>query len=247
MGDAVVSERLSVKPIRFWRVGGGTGGPRPVALDHWSRVGAENVNTLSFDHVCDGEGRLLVVGISWFESTLSIETDFHISGITFDGVPLTFKSSIIALRQNELWYLVAPHKGTFTITVTFGGLAVGLGSLATLVASAVSFREVNQAIPLGNEVQATGTSTTPLVNINTLSSRNIVLDHLAVDQSAGFATRSVGALQILTTNAQVGAIAANRTSGSTSIEPADGAAITMSWTLSASRNWTTQALEVLAA
>lgn len=234
--------------MRIWRCGSaGSSAARPVAFDAVSGSKAQTVTTLSWFHTCKGENRLLAVSVSWIESVISA-SGIVLQGITYNGVPLTFKSYQAASDNNEIWYLVDPPAGTFLVTITMGGPGIPEGGKADILATSMSFREVNQASPLGTALKVTGFGTAVSVSVTGVSDQNLIFDSMSVYHNTGFATRTVGALpQLLLRNDQQGSTVSTRFSLSNSMKPSAAGVVALTWTLSAARDWIAQAVEVKAA
>ncbi|NOZ53983.1 MAG: hypothetical protein GXP08_12790 [Gammaproteobacteria bacterium] len=144
-------------------LGGGAGG---INSDTASFANSDNTNSLVWNHTVTGVNRALLVGV-----TLRNNSAQTVSGVTYAGVSL----SLVAVQSNgssirvELWQLVAPATGNNEI-------AVGLSANARVVAGAVSFTGVDQAMPIDAANSASGNSTTPTVNVTTLTPNAWLMD-----------------------------------------------------------------------
>ena len=91
--------------------------------------------------------RLLLVGVSWSSSTVTVST------VTFGAQSLTAVTNSRATNaagvRTELWSLVAPNNATNNIVVT-------MSSTTSAVVGASSWSGVDQTTPLGTPVIASG-------------------------------------------------------------------------------------------
>ncbi|HEX3107559.1 MAG TPA: hypothetical protein VHU41_00590, partial [Thermoanaerobaculia bacterium] len=143
------------------------------------------------------------------------------SGMTFLGAATNGTTA-----RAELWGLPNPLPGTHTITVS---VTNGGGQTLAVVAGAKSFTNVFQSNATGAVVTATGTSTTPAVNV-TNSSLSGVVDAVAFNANS---TLTAGANQ---TNVYRFTNAVPPFSGAGSMESGQTNSI-MSWTAGASSQW----------
>ena len=202
-------------------------------FDAASSSGNETNNTLTFSHTVGARNnRLLVVG------TVSLgSSGNYAQGVTYNGVSM---SEITAARANiastspgsvylsaTMWYLVAPATGSNNVVVTHTGSP-------RVRATAVSLQGVNQSTPVENGASATGTSTTPSVDVTTQDD-DWVVDMMSYGATGG---ATAGASQTEQTEINGGLHSA-----ASSTEEATGTSTTMSWTIT-SDEWTASAVAV---
>jgi hypothetical protein len=108
----------------------------------------------------------MLVGVS-----LNASTD-TVSGITYNGVPLTQKGYWPVQPRVEIWYLVAPPTGAHDVVITF---SANLKQGAK--AGVMTFTGANQSTPLGTFAHASGTTTGP-ATVNVTSATNEWFDTL---------------------------------------------------------------------
>lgn len=196
-----------------------------LAVDAVSSAVGSGASSFTWSHT--NAGNLLVVGVSWYKTASAL------SSLTYNSVSMVAVSGSL-LQDGDyntvFYYLVAPTAGTNTVAITFTGgvFDVGVG--------AVSFTGANQAIPYGTPATASGTSTTPSVNVSS-SAGEIVIDTTIITHSG---TYTVGGGQTSRWNA----IASNgfvKVSGST-----EGGAgtTTMSWSNTSSQFWVMSAVPI---
>lgn len=213
-----------------------------IALDAVSSArlnsGDATSTTLTWAHTVGASGadRILVVAVQIARGS-SIPS---VSTVTYAGQSLTktdgapadmTKQNSANTKRVELWKLVNPPTGTnnIVLTISAGG---SLTNRAVVGAEASSWTGVDQTTPLGTSASASGTSTTPSVDVSSAAGEVVVDSVGAGATTSTTLTVGAGQTQISTTqplNAGVGA---------SSYE--DGAATTtMSWTASSSAAWAT--------
>lgn len=202
-----------------------------IIVDATSNSGYKTgVSNYTFSHVCSGENRILIVGVSMLSVAGS-----SVTSITYAGTALTKirnDTSGGGTVRTELWYLVAPSLGSNTVEVTLSGILDN-------VAGAVSLNGVDQANPIdahnGNTGTATGTDAT--MNLTTVAADAMVVDVVATDDTA----ITVGAGQTSRWN-----VSGTLGSGAGSNEPKDTpGSVTMSWTdVGALQVWTISAVSL---
>src|SRR5688572_9172550 len=90
----------------------------------------------SWNQACAGSNRFLLVSVSLLSAVGG-----NVSSITYDSVALTFLGGLtVDGRRAELWGLVAPSVGTFSVAVTLSGAINSVGCSA-------AFENVNQITP----------------------------------------------------------------------------------------------------
>jgi len=191
----------------------------PLAFDAPSSKNSEGgVTSLSWPHTTSGTDRILIVGVSLNRGASSI------TGVTYNSVAMTnIGTAGFGTAFMSLWQLVAPATGEHDIVVSLSGFAEVIGG-------ATSWTGVHQTTPLGTFASATGTSTSPSVNV-TSATGEMVVDTL---NARGTATATVDPSQterwnLLTTGAEPVRGTGSNESGA--------ATVTMSWTLGASEGW----------
>lgn len=222
------------------------------SFDSAASVTVTNSTTCSWLHtVGSGNDRLLLVGVSL--RNLALQTVSTSIVPKFNGVAMTLVSSAtngIAAPGNvraEMWRLLNPPVGTFTVTVTFAtALAPTVPIAANAVCGSTSWSGVNQSVPLGTAVACigpvcatAGASTTPTATVTAVSG-DVVANVLAAETSE---TATAGACCTERWNASV----ANQVRGAASNQPGpSGAATTVvaSWTLGSTQPWALLAVPI---
>jgi len=164
-------------------IGGGGSG---INVGASSFSNSNNTNSLVWNHNVTGSNRALLVGVSFRNNGGQT-----VSNVTYGGIPLSLvvaQSNASSIRV-EMWKLTAPITGNNAIAVSMSGNA-------RVVAGAVSFTGVDQAVPIEAAASASGNSTTPNVNITTLTPNAWVMDVQGEQNyTFGFLAPSVGAAQ----------------------------------------------------
>ena len=188
-----------------------------------------SLSTYGWSHVCAGDSRLLVVGVSIFLSGT-------VTSITYNSVGLTFiRADAQGAYRSELWYLIKPALGSNTITVN---LSVSL----TSIAGATSLTGVDQNFPVTANNGANGTNNPASVSITTVKDNDWVIDTLATSLATA---PTVGSGQAQRWN-QSGALGSG--TGSTKGPISPPAATTMQWTgLGVPDSWALSAAAIKAA
>ena len=214
-----------------------------VAFDATANGSGSAISSLTFAHTCTGSNLLLVVCVAWADTSVS---GASLTSITYNGVALTqYSSNGAGVGTNEVWYLIAPSTGAHNVVVTWTNVNPAEAPSTNGVAGSLSFTGVDQTTPLGTAAQATGSSTTPSVTLTGASASNFVFDALLVSSAASAQpTITVNASQVQRWQVKVGG-AGFRIAGAGSTKASAAGSVTMSWSLSAVRNWATIAIEVL--
>lgn len=198
-----------------------------LAIDAVTDASGSGAGPFAWSHTCAGSDRVLLVGISYYDSADTV------SAVTYNSVALTVvSSSTVSNGQytSTMYRLIAPATGSNTVSVTF------TGGVFDFKAGSVSFTGADQTTPLGTAVTATGSSTTPSVTV-TSATGEIVLDNLTIVHSG---TLSVDGSQTQRWN---GTGAAGFIKGAASTE--DGStSTTMSWSNSTSQAWAISGVSV---
>lgn len=124
----------------------------PIAYDNAAGLGDGATNTITISSFAVGAGvnRLLVVVAGARDDTTQADRD--VSGVTYGGVALTkLKDQDDAIRNVEIWYLIAPATGSANVVVTLGGNPLRNAAVA------ISFSGVDQTTPF--EASNSGTIT----------------------------------------------------------------------------------------
>lgn len=127
--------------------------------------------------VGSGSDRFLFVGVG---TSSGPEAHSAVDTITFNGDSLTKKwgQSFSTFYRHEGWYMTAPDTGaTLTVQVTM------LGTNDELAAGAVALTGVDGTTPLDTHAVATGTSTTPSVNVSSATD-DLVIDVMYGESNA---------------------------------------------------------------
>lgn len=200
----------------------------PLAFDAVSSGEGSGAGPFSFSHTTSGADRLLLV------LTMVVDTIDTVSSVTYNSVGLTAIPSFAT--ANGLYrvaghYLVAPATGANTVSVSVTGGVNDFGAMA------ISFTGAHQTVPLGTAANATGSSTTPSVNVSSAADE-IVVDMLNIVHSGAL---TVGAGQTQRVS-DIGPNGFAKYAGST--EPGS-ATTTMSWSHpSSSQTWAIGAVPV---
>lgn len=177
--------------------------------------------SLSWSHSCSGERRALLVAVAFDPSAGSV------SSVTYGGDPLTFLAGVTnGTRRVEFWGMAKPKLGANTVAVSVSASMAKSGA-------AVSAAGVDQIVPFGTPVTASGSSNAPSLNLSA-GTDDLVVDALA----PGAADPTAGAGQTSRWNLTN----SPRSAGST--EPGS-ASVTMSWSLSFSAAWALAAVAFL--
>jgi len=194
-------------------------------------------STVSFSHTSSGTNPCLVLSIR--SASDNGGPAVVVTGCTFNGdnlVAVGGTSTSINDAANgvhihtEIWGLLNPDAGTFTVQVSFDG------SPLEVAVTAYTFAGVDGATPLGTGVSATGTSSTATVDASSQTDA-LVLDAIVASGFAGSIT--VGASQTERHNVVIGGFGVY----GSSTEPG-ASTVTMSWDLGASDDWAISAVSV---
>jgi len=189
-----------------------------------------NTNNLTWSHtIGSGSNRILIISVSNRDGNKTV------TSVTYGGTALTqigFQNGPGNQNRTSLWKLLAPPTGTASIVVTLSGSV-------NVVGGAVSFDNVDQTTPHGTFVSANGTSTTASVNV-TSAAGEVVIDTATANGDA--VSLTAGAGQTAQWNTGTGTAGGNvRGGGSTE---GGAPAVTMSWTLGASKPWSIGAVSL---
>lgn len=213
-----------------------------VAFDATANSSGTGVSSLTYSHTCTGSDRVLIVAITWGDTSI---TGASITSVTYNGVALTqYSTRMGGIGLNEVWYLIAPATGANNIVVTVTNVVPAEAPSSNIVAGSMSFTGVDQTTPLGTAVTAAANSTGPSASVTGVSTNNFIFDSLCVG-SAGSTqpTITVNGTQTQRWQTKIGG-AGNRIAGAGSTKASAVGSVTMSWTLSAARQWSLIAVEV---
>ncbi len=198
------------------------GSASAIAFDARSQAQITNAATLAWQHtVGDVTNPILLVGASIEKQSAAI-----VSGITYDGRPLTLARAMTGGNgvRAELWYLIAPHVGTGTITIT---LSTAVGSDGA-IGGAISLSGVNQATPISTTATGGRTSGSPSTSIDVARPDAWLVDVIMIDNGNAV---TANAAQLRRWDAQQQICGAGST-----LAVANVGSQTMSWS-SSSDNW----------
>lgn len=198
-----------------------------LAIDAASSAGCGACTSLSWSHTVSGTNRLLVVGPSGYD------TSDTVTGVTYNSVAMTVVPSSSTSTGNHTvsqYGLIAPATGTNTVLVSVTGQMTDIG------AGAVSFTDAHQTTPFGTAATATGSSTTPSVNVSSAADQ-IVMDTLNIIHNG---TLTVDGSQTQRWQG-IGGFGFIKYAGSTE---AGAGTTTMSWSNSTSQVWAIAAVPV---
>lgn len=116
--------------------------------------------TLTWSHSCSGTNRLLIVGVSFAAGGAYGGTDFGVTlSATYNGIPMVSlgvrHSGEGADGFGQLFYLVNPPAGTYTVSVSQSGWT---SNNADILAGSISFSGVSQSTPVQNYASSVGTT-----------------------------------------------------------------------------------------
>lgn len=192
--------------------GGGGGGGGDIAVDSVSADTVTNAASTTFSHTIAGTNRLLVVGLSWWDSPADV-SDVKLGDTALAEVWNETPGTTSAAQ----YYLLNPPNGTQTV-------AVNWTAATWAVVGAISFTGVNQTDPLGSNATNAGTGSPATVDV-TSASGELVVDTVATNDAS---SKTVGAGQTERWNLQETGV-----DGGGSTENGS-ATVTMSWALSGS-------------
>ena len=111
--------------------------------------GVSTATTISWTHVCTGSDLILIVA-----AMNRGGSDTSVSGITYNGVPLTRATGVnnSTTVGIDIWYLINPPTGSNTVQITWSVATFGIGA-------ALSYSGAKQTGQPDNSVTATDVST----------------------------------------------------------------------------------------
>ena len=197
-------------------------------------LGGTGTSTLTIGHTTAGTNRLMLVGVSINITNVAATT---VTGVTYGGVALTLvgaHNDAGNTRRVEMWSLLAPATGTANVVVSVN---IPAGGNEGVVAGVTTFTGVDQTVPLGTFVSATGaTGANSQLDVPSVVN-GMILDTLAI---GGNRTAAVPGPQISqwniatgnTTNPDVRGVASART-GAPSVPISETFSGTTNWSLGA--------------
>ncbi len=140
-----------------------------IAVDAVSNSGGKgNQSVWSWNHVCSGSNRVLVVGISWYVGD-------PITSITYNGVPMTLAVQAVYTDPPfyaSIYYLINPDAGEHSLSITFSSGSYG-------AAGAISFTGANTFSPIDQTAFSTAADSTGITtNITTGYANSYLIDDL---------------------------------------------------------------------
>lgn len=199
-----------------------------LAIDSTSSSACFGCSSLSWSHTVSGSDRCIFVAPTRYDTFDALNT------ATYNAVSATLvpSSGLTSGNHEVAWYaLIAPSTGANNVQIT-----TTPGVATELTGGAVSFTDCHQTTPYGTAVTASGTSTTPSVNVSSAATE-IVLDNLSILHNG---TLTVGAGQTEQWNA-IGSGGFAKYAGS---RETGAATTTMSWSNSTSQAWAISAVPV---
>ncbi len=146
-----------------------------------------NGNTvLTWTHVTASQSnRLLIVGIGTQKTTTPAST---VTAVTYNGVALTKSTAQAGPASNgwvddEVWYLVAPPVGSFTVSVT-------VSATSAIAAGSLGLYNVDQTTPLPLTNSNSGSTANPSITLSGTNSNQWVVNVMANETDPS--TPSVG-------------------------------------------------------
>jgi hypothetical protein len=134
-----------------------------------SLVNGSPLSTLTLSHVvANQDDRILLVAVHVEDANT---LDRTVSGITYNGIPLTFldfQETSVLNNRIELWYLLAPPVGTFSVVVTMGGTCTNLSAGVIGI-----YNAMQQPPEIKNK--ASGTVSPVSVSIATVSGQSLIV------------------------------------------------------------------------
>lgn len=210
----------------------GGGGTTPPQINNTSSTtsGSEQVDSIDWEHTCDGINRGLLVQVSMEEGT-TIDT------IKYNGDSLTQLVSETDAGSNlrqEQWFLLAPSVGTYSIVIT-------LIAPSYISAGAESFVGIDQTTPTGSTETAKDSDNNPTLDLITTYDNSIVVDGLATAITPILYTPGAGQSENWHETAN-----ADTRQGGSSAESAGSQpdTVTMDWSITQSTDWVLTAVEI---
>lgn len=184
------------------------------------------------------------VAIEYRDDLLGADPGAFVSAITlsgFSGTP-TFVQMVTNLQTIEVWQVVGGTAGAQTCVVTFDA---PLGTPSVMVVAGVQvMSNVRQAGPVGVMATAVGFGDAIAVTLTGTAAGSMCCNGAALNTIIA-ATATVGGGAIQDWNLNVGSAVNGRHRGLGSHIASAGGNVTMTWALSATRDWSSAAEEWL--
>jgi hypothetical protein len=193
---------------------------------------SSSATSMQWQHTTgNGNDRLLLVSIDVFRSSATPRT---ITGITYDGTPLTQASTVQYSTNPQirsyLYYLVNPSSGSKTIAVSFSGSTVAVGG-------SVTYSNVDQTSPVQISASNSGSGGSQSVSLTASGSNNkILFGHMGSYRTSSDYSVTEG-------NGQTNRLEqiSSTFKGRDSDKIVTSGSVSMSWTTSQTASWTTVA------
>lgn len=194
-----------------------------VAFDAASSSSCSGCTSISFSHTTSGSDRYLAAFATF---DLANDLDPSPTTWTYNGVALSSKCTdqVDLQVREQARELINPASGANTFQISFSNNSIDM------VAGVVSFTGVHQTTPSGSCASSNGTGTAPSVNVSSATDE-IVVDGIGHTDAADTLTAGAGQTERFDTG---GAFPIVHGGASTEV---GAASVTMSWTISSSRNW----------
>lgn len=209
--------------------GGGTTPPQVVSVSS-ATSGSIQVDELSYDLEISGLNRAVVIQVV-------TQADQSITGITVGGVSATQEEVAIDNINNirsEIWVCLAPPLGTQTVDIT-------LSDVAYIVSGSECLIGVDQSTPVGTTGNFASNSNSPSVSISTSYDYSLVFDCLGTALTPIVFTPGAGSIENWHHSANTDMRQGVSSVQSSGLQPD---AITMSYSMTQSTDWTMCAVEI---
>lgn len=158
------------------------GGPLgPVAVGNLGGTSSASPGlSISWNHTCGGNKKLLVVQISFDRGAGST---VKVNDVSYNGVAMTALEQDLGGQDGRLsvWYLVNPASGNNTVLVNWDG---GTGTVTDCRTASRDFTGVHQTTPLGTKASTTGGDASPTATITDAVANGLTIDFLNVHGGA---------------------------------------------------------------
>ncbi len=224
-GASATTLSTSSVPLNVGLLANYSGVLATIAIDTTSSANSAIGNSLTFSHtVNSGSNRILIVEVGIRQGGAN-ET---VASITYGGQALTLAGTAELNTQAdaEIWYLLAPAVGTANVVVTLNG-----GH--PFVAGATDYFGVDQSTPLGTLAAATGSNSTPSVNVSSAPGQLVVDMVVAQGDSNSIAVSGSGQVQLW--NQNTGSSGGDARGGDSYQNGASS--VTMSWSEGNTQSW----------
>ncbi len=169
----------------------------PVAYDRGSTSTVAPGSSVRWNHTTSNQtDRLLLVSVSVIDSTIDRVSSVTYSGQNLTQVPGGTRACSAGCRS-EVWYLINPPVGTFSVSVYMSGT-----SSPGIVVNGATFYNVDQVNPFGNVMTNSGYGTSSSVNV-TAGTGGVVFDVANASNGGTIQPRS-GQVKIGTSSSYTG-------------------------------------------